>query len=162
MKKILPALLIVAFVVQLLVPAYMIWEKFDVLKTGEEVKIEVRPIDPYDAFRGRYVALGYDYELDYSDRYGKYGILEVNDEGFAKLVRVTDEKPKEGLYLVNDDDYYFHIPLDRYYMEEKLAPKAETMIDDANAYITVRIKGDKAVISGLYINDVRAEELLEG
>ena len=161
MKKYLLPLLIVVFVMQLLVPAYMIWEKYDVLRTGEEVKIKVRPIDPYDAFRGRYVALGYDYALDYSERRGQYGILAIGADGFAKLVRVTDEKPVGRLYLTGEDDTYFQIPMDRYYMEESLAPKAERKLSKgAQAYITVRIKNEKAVISRLYINGVPAEDYL--
>lgn len=160
MKKILLLLLIVAVIVQLFVPAYMIWERFDVLKSGDEVKIAVRPIDPYDAFRGRYVALRFDYDLDYSERNGQYGVLEVDENNFAKVVCVTKKKPDTGLYLVSDESHYFTIPLDRYYMEETLAPKAEAMLNNSQAYITVRIKGDKAVISGLYINNTKAEDLL--
>ena len=46
-------------------------------------------------------------------------------------------------------------------MEETLAPKAENMLsDEKEAYVTVRIKGDKSVLSGLFIEGRSVEELL--
>ena len=161
MKKTLLSVLIITIFVQILIPSYMIWGKYDVLKNGEEVKIKVAPIDPYDAFRGRYVSLWYDYDLGYEQRHGKYGILEIDEEGFASVKKVEKEQPKAGLYLISQSEDYFHIPLDRYYMEETLAPKAEEMISGENeAYVTIKIKGDKSVLSGLYIDGKPVEEIL--
>jgi len=161
MKKTLLYILILTAIVQIFVPSYMIWGKYDVLRNGEEVKIRVEPIDPYDAFRGRYVSLWYNYDLDYEQRKGKYGVLEVDGDGFATISRVDSERPDNELYLTGRDENYFYIPLDRYYMEETMAPKAESMLQgEKEAYVTVRIKGDKAVLSGLYIDGKPAEELL--
>ena len=161
MKKTVLLVLILAIIVQIAVPAYMIWGKYDVLKNGEEVKIKVAPIDPYDAFRGRYVSLWYDDDLSYEERQGKYGILEIGEDGFATVKKVVKEKPEDELYITSKDDDYFYIPLDRYYMEETLAPKAESMItEEKEAYVTIRIKEDKAVLSGLYIDDKPIEKLL--
>ena len=162
MKKNIITALIAAFILQLCVPLYMIWEKYDTLRTGEEVKIKVEPLDPYDAFRGRYVSLWYDIDLEYEERQGRYGILETGEDGFSVVKSVSKEKPENGLYLMGKDDGYFNIPLDRYYMEETLAPKAEeAMSGEVEAYITVRIKGDKSVISGLYAEGMPIEEYLK-
>ncbi len=162
MKKNVIIAVIIVFILQLFVPLYMIWEKYDVLRTGEEVKIKVEPIDPYDAFRGRYVSLWYDYELGYEERKGRYGILETGEDGFSVVKRVSNEKPENELYLMGKEEGYFYIPLDRYYMEETLAPEAEKVISGGvEAYITVRIKGDKSVISGLYAEGMPIEEYLE-
>ena len=161
MKKTLLSVLIITIFVQILIPSYMIWNKYDVLKNGTEVKIKVAPIDPYDVFRGRYVSLWYDNELEYLQRQGKYGILEIDEEGFAIVKKAVKKQPENGLYLTSKDDDYFYFPLDRYYMEETLAPKAEEMIsEENNAYVTVRIKGDKSVLSGLYIDGKPIEEVL--
>ena len=161
MKKTLLSVLIITILVQIFIPAYMIWGKYDVLKNGEEVKIKVAPIDPYDAFRGRYVSLWYENELSYEQSQGKYGILEIDEEGFATVKKVEKEQPKGGLYLTSKDEDYFYIPLDRYYMEETLAPKAEEMLSgEKEAYVTMRIKGDKSVLSGLYIDGKPVEEIL--
>ena len=91
MKKTLLSVLIITIFVQILIPTYMIWGKYDVLKNGEEVKVKVAPIDPYDAFRGRYVSLWYDNDLSYEQRQGKYGILEIDGEGFATVKKVEKE-----------------------------------------------------------------------
>lgn len=161
MKKTVLLVLILAIIVQIAVPSYMIWEKYDILKKGEEVRIKVAPIDPYDAFRGRYVSLWYEDDLTYEERCGKYGILEIDEDGFATVKKAVKEKPKDKLYITSKDDEYFYIPLDRYYMEETLAPKAEEMLsEDKEAYVTIRIKEDKAVVSGLYIDGQRIEKLL--
>lgn len=161
MKKSLLSILIITIVIQIFVPSYMIWGKYNVLKTGEEVKLKVAPIDPYDAFRGRYVSLWYAIDLSSAQRYGKYGILEIDEDGFAVVKSVVKEKPEGKLYLTSKNEDYFYIPLDRYYMEETLAPKAEKMLSgEKEAYVTVRIKDDKSVISGLYIEGKPAEEVL--
>ena len=161
MKKTLLSILIVTIVVQIFIPAYMIWGKYDVLKHGEEVKFRVAPIDPYDAFRGRYVSLRYEHDLSYGERQGQFGVLEIGEDGFATVKKVTREQPKGELYLVSKDEDYFNIPLNRYYMEETLAPKAEDMIsEEKEAYVTIRIKGDKAVLSGLYIDGNPVEKIL--
>ena len=139
MKKFLLTFLIIAAIVQLFVPTYMIWDRFDVLTTGQEVKIKVNPIDPYDAFRGRYVALRY--RLGEINRNGKYGVLKVDDDGFATVEMTVDEKPTEGIYLTSNNDNYFNVPFDRYYMEENMAPKAEKMVNSSDdVYIVVRVK----------------------
>ncbi len=161
MKKTILSILVLTIIVQIFVPVYMIWGKYDVLKNGEEVKIKINPIDPYDAFRGRYVSLWYNYDLSYEHRKGKYGILEVGEDGFAVVKKVVKEKPEDVLYLTSENENYFYIPLDRYYMEETLAPKAEKiLLGEKEAYVTVRIKEDKAVLSGLYIDGKPAEEIL--
>ena len=161
MKKVFLPILIITVIAQIFVPSYMIWEKYDVLKNGEEVKIKVAPIDPYDAFRGRYVSLWYDYDISYEQRQGKYGILDIDKDGFAVVKEAVKEKPENVLYLTGKNENHFYIPLDRYYMEETLAPKAEKALgENRNAYVTVRIKDDKSVLSGLYIDGKRAEEFL--
>lgn len=161
MKKTLLSVLILTIFVQILIPAYMIWGKYDVLKNGEEIKVKVAPIDPYDAFRGRYVSLWYDDDMTYEQRQGKYGILEIDENGFAVVKKVVNEKPEDELYLTSKNENYFYIPLDRYYMEETLAPKAEEMLSgEKEAYVTIRIKGEKSVLSGLYIDGKPIEQVL--
>ncbi|MBQ9985989.1 MAG: GDYXXLXY domain-containing protein [Oscillospiraceae bacterium] len=161
MKKILLPVLILALVIQLFVPSYMIWQRYDVLKSGTEVKFDIGLFDPYDAFRGRYVSIRVEDAIATSFVRGRYGILEIDENGFAKISRVESEPPKEGLYLISSEENYFSFPHNRYYMEETLAPEAEKVIGaSAEAYITVRIKNGKSVISGMYIGDVPIEEYL--
>ena len=162
MKKYLLVLISVLIAVQLLVPAYMIWNKYDIIRTGEEYIFSVSPVDPYDAFRGRYVSFWIDAEVNQK---GKYGILEVDDGGFAHIKNVTDIKPDGNAYLKDKDDGYFNVPIDRYYMDEKIAPVAESLAnefgDELAAYVTVRVKNGNCVVTGLYADGKRIEEIAE-
>jgi len=162
-KKLIIPLLIVAFAIQWCAPVYAIAHKYNILRTGEEFKFSVRPIDPVDAFRGRYVSLNS--PMGFSEN-GKYGALAVGEDGYAYVSEVMDDKPKSGPYVKNSGKYWFRLPIDRYYMEENLAPRAEALMRrsrfNGEAYVTVRVKNGELVISGLYVDGVAIEDILRG
>ncbi len=165
-KKLLLALAAVVIAVQLLVPGVAIIQKYTVLRTGVECKFKVYPVDPYDAFRGRYVSFSVmTGNLGIGEsRIGEYGLIEVGEDGFATISEVTKEKPQSGIYIKSDSDDWFDIPLDRYYMDEELAPRAEelTRFDSKKeAYVIVRIKDGKCVVSGMYIDGVPIEDVIK-
>ena len=56
-KKILLVLFILVAIVQISFSASMIINREITLKSGKQFKFRTAPVDPYDAFRGRYVAL---------------------------------------------------------------------------------------------------------
>ena len=159
-KWILPALIAV-IVVQLSAPAYMIYSKYDVLRTGEEFLFRVYPVDPYDAFRGRYVSLNASQAVSGQ---GRYGVIEVDADGFAFIAEVSGDKPASAHYVKSNDRSHFSIPIDRYYMDEKLAPEAETLTrrnaPGGEAYVTVRVKNGKMVVSGLFIDGMAIESII--
>lgn len=154
--------LIILIVVQLFVPIFMIANQYDILKNGEEVKFETKPVDPYDAYRGRYVSIWVDRN---TQQKGVYGLLSVDENGFAKVESIQDTKPESGLYIKSKDKKYYRLPIDRYYMDEKLAPKAERITQSTSkvqkTYVTVRIKNGKCVVSGLYVDDEKIEEYVK-
>ena len=156
--------------IQLITPLSMIIKRESVLKNGEQFKFKTAPVDPYDAFRGRYVAL----RIAEDNVSAPIGILlsngqsicahiAVDEQGFAKLTTVTTSKPQGVSYIqakvmyVSANKVQLDLPIDRYYMEEKLAPAAEKAYREHNirgkqdAYITVRIKSGDAVVENLYI-----------
>lgn len=163
MKKFLLPALIVIIIIQLFVPAYMIANRYYILNIGEEYKFRVNPIDPYDAFRGRYVSLYV--RVNATNTNGKYGTIVVDGEGFATINKVLKNKPKNAAYVKSSQKDYFRLPIDRYYMEEKMAPKAESIVRrrvrDKDAYVTVRVKNGDLVISGLYIDAVPIEDIIK-
>ena len=55
-RLILPLFILIA-AAQIAVPVYMIFLYEDILKNGVPVRLQARPIDPTDAFRGKYVRL---------------------------------------------------------------------------------------------------------
>ena len=160
--------LIAVIAVQLAVPIGMIANKYVILSTGKEFKFKVMPIDPYDPFRGRYVSLYVQLdEISWDDRYtGRYGLISTDNEGFAYISQITKDKPNTGEYIKSDSPKRFNIPIDRYYMDEKLAPQAEIITRTASrekekdAYVTVRVKNGALVVSGLYIDGVSIEDII--
>ncbi|MEW6173934.1 MAG: GDYXXLXY domain-containing protein, partial [Bacillota bacterium] len=159
------------------------------LKTGRQFKFRTAPVDPYDAFRGRYVAIGIENNaaIDYGAPEFKpgqkefagsrelkpgqrvYAHITVDAKGFASFSKVTANRPEGNAYIQTTVNFvmnepagskvYFRLPFDRYYMEEKAAPAAESAYrrysmnpERSNAYITVRVKEGFAVLEELYID----------
>jgi len=181
-NKLIIGLFLLLALVQIYVPFSMITKREDVLKHGEQFKFKTAPVDPYDAFRGRYVALrieeDYVAKQDTQDFYAGssvYAIIEVDSQGFAKFSSLTTYRPmgkayinaKTRYYYGAGDKIYLDLPFDRYYMEEKAAPAAEAAYrkhsqqGEQDAYIVVRAKDGFAVIEGLYVAGQRIEDLVD-
>jgi len=162
MKKILMAALAALIIIQLFVPISGIIKKFNILKTGAEFKFKVYPVDPYDAFRGRYVSLN---AQQRSNGSGKYGVIALDKDGFAEIIYISNNKPASGHYVTSIKRGWFTLPIDRYYMDEKFAPKAERLTQrreaGTEAYVTVRVKNGTLVVSGLYIDGVAIEDIIK-
>ncbi|MCL2498080.1 MAG: GDYXXLXY domain-containing protein [Symbiobacteriaceae bacterium] len=163
MNKYLKPALLLTIIIQLTVPTFMIASRYYILRTGEEYLFRVTPIDPYDPFRGRYVTLNITQRLWGQ---GSYGIIEVDQDGFATIVALTATKPENSPYLRSSQQGWFTSPVDRYYMNENFAPEAqrlfwqETRDSEKEVYVAVRIKNGELVISGLFIEGVAIEEIL--
>ncbi len=109
MKKIILASIITIFAIQIYVPLSIIIEKEDILKSGETLKFEIQPIDPYDPFRGKYLIVKVknkiyldDKKFDYSkfSRDQKvYAIIKKEKDGFCKFDSISLEKPKTKLFI---------------------------------------------------------------
>ena len=151
----------------------MIFRQEQILQHGRVFKFKTAPVDPYDAFRGRYVALRFTAETEAgksfadSSRHSLWVQFETDDKGFAKVKRVSTES------LTGDDVVAgmsgwggIHFPFDRYYMDEKAAPEAEAAYransrrEHENAYATVRILNGHAALEELYIDEKPIREFL--
>jgi uncharacterized membrane-anchored protein len=166
------SLFLCLFALQIAVPVYMIIHRENVLRYGKQYKFRTAPVDPYDAFRGKYVALKMQEDtapvLDNSQfLHGQklYALIEEDRDGFSKITGVLKNRPLRGDYIkarygYNDGSkIYLNLPFDRFYMDEKDAPLAESAYrtysrsDKQDAYILVRIKDGSAVIEDLFINN---------
>ena len=170
--------LVVVAVAQLAAPVTMILQHEMILRTGRAYKFRTRPVDPSDAFRGRYVQLGF--EQDHAPRQvhdevqpGREWFARVADgpDGFAVIQEVAAACPTQGDYFkvketwrgwgTNAGSVYFTLPFDRYYLEETKAPKAEQTYREqnrrnptnGNTYAVVRIKNGNAALADLYVAD---------
>lgn len=179
-RKIMLSALIAVVVIQLGVPLSMIIKREIALKNGRQFKFKTAPVDPYDAFRGRYVALGMEQnkvKSDSNEGWEKgqrvYVLLNENPEGFAELAGITREKPKSDNFIKVRVRYSYqgevqiNLPFDRFYMNEKDAPKAETAYrkhssrEQRDAYVTVRVLDGFAVLEDLYVGGVPVSDFLK-
>jgi len=149
-KKILLCCLIGLIVLQVLIPGLTISRHYNTLRNGSDYKFIVMPYDPYDPFRGRYVELR-PAELTYYT----YSVLGRDARGYATVLPESgQDMPKSGEYIKN-------LQLNRYYMNEQMAPIAEriqqNLSDDDVMYLLVKVKDGHYVIEGLYLNDISIE-----
>lgn len=173
----------VVAVVQLAVAGGAIVKSELALRTGEAFRFRIQPVDPVDAFRGRYVAIRFAVDrapaaddLDVKPGKQVFLPLEIDGDGYAVLGQASVEKPVSGPYLrlraggiYPDEDgnrfVWVSMPFRRYYMDEDLAPEAERAVwrgrrGQREASVSVRVRGGVGVIEDLYIDDVPIHQWL--
>ena len=171
------------------VPSWMVLRYERALAQGEPVKFRCAPVDPYDPFRGRYVALGFgaaQNNIPVSDdddehpRHGQrvYALLEIQEDGFVRITSVQRKPPRKGLYFAAKVRNFegrgkanLWLPFDRYYMKEQVAPEAERRYRESirrvesgvppDTYVLLRVHKGLAAIEGLYIEGESIEALLK-
>lgn len=179
-SRLIIGLFLCASFIQIVTPLSMIAKRESVLKNGEQLKFKTAPVDPYDAFRGRYVALHVKEDSvpvikESTLNIGQtvYALIHIDDQGFAKFTTVTTKRPSGKSYIqtkvrgASEGRVYLDLPIDRYFMEEKAAPAAEriyqqhTQRGKQDAYVTVRIKDGFAVLESLYVGGQRIEDAVK-
>jgi uncharacterized membrane-anchored protein len=172
-------LLLALFAIQLAIPGYMIFEQNQILKQGKVYKFKTRPIDPYDPFRGRYVTLSYDINVEpvpSNETFNRgdwvYAILDKNDQDFAVFSELVSEEPESGKDFIelevgwgdSERGYYVRVPFNRYYASEKTAPNIERAVwnrqEVENVYAQVSVLAGKATLKELYVNDMPIRDFL--
>ncbi|MEF3077716.1 GDYXXLXY domain-containing protein [Winogradskyella poriferorum] len=169
-------LFLVMILVQLFVPAKMIFDRENVLKTGVTYKFKTQPVDPNDPFRGKYITLNYEMDSaktnDATWEQGKTILvyLEKDSLGYAKVHSVSKgQKSTDRDYVEatvswnygNSNTVNFELPFNRFYMEESKAKPAEDIYRKYNrqgnnkseTYALVAVKNGNAVLKDVYIND---------
>ncbi|HSR87689.1 MAG TPA: GDYXXLXY domain-containing protein [Pontiella sp.] len=189
MKK--PACIIMGILIiaQFAVPVSMIRNRETILNEGGLFRFKTQPIDPADPFQGRYVRLGFEQnyircpeEMKWEVHYRQpiYALLGTDQDGFACFTGWSSTRPAQGAYLKsrflwekysrpNDDSkrqfegLMIEMPLDRFYMDEAKAPRAERLVRDAtrttNCWANIRILDGKAVIEDVMVEGRSIREL---
>ncbi|MGA2221651.1 MAG: GDYXXLXY domain-containing protein [Verrucomicrobiia bacterium] len=186
-SRVILAVFIAVAIAQVIVPVRMIARRETTLRLGRTYKFRTAPVDPYDAFRGRYVWLGYEQnrarwsgESEPGSFRTAYALVEEGRDGFAVINQVMPQPPKSGDYVKVGRVYrdwqtnsvvHFSLPFDRYYMEETKAPKAEHAYREHlnrrgqtndNTYAVVRIKSGEAVLEDVYVDGKPIAEFIRG
>jgi uncharacterized membrane-anchored protein len=181
--KLIFGLFVAVSAVQLATPLGQIWKYEDALRTGRPYKFLTAPVDPYDAFRGKYVALNYAYTWTtlreghtISPRGSAYITLRQNENGFARFGDLTVEPPPSGDYvrveywITGTNNATFRLPFDKFFLEESKAPKAERAYREnasrrgqtgGQTYVLVRVKDGRGVIEDLFIDDESIREYIK-
>jgi len=157
---------LVAFA-QLAVPASLIWKREQTLRHGSVWKFRTAPVDPVDAFRGRYVALQFEAETQEITPPPNVGsgetvfvTLKQNAVGFAEIDQVSLTKPSaDDFFEAQLSGKTVALPFDKYWVTERDAPAAEAAYrnlsrrDNQNAFVTVRVFRGDAAIEQLYLDN---------
>jgi len=183
-KIILLVIFVLVAIAQLYVPAKMIWDKEEVIETGNVYLFETAPIDPTDPFRGKYITLSF-----VDDRYkvtdntqwqsGEHIYVSItkNATGVASIESVSKTRPNSGLdyfqasvrYVTGAEEPTLTIefPFDRYYMEESKAYEAEVVYRESRrdtsvtAYAVVKVKAGQSVLEDVMINGISIREVVK-
>lgn len=177
MKKLRLVIFAVVALAQITVPASMIWKRQRTLREGQLWKFRTAPVDPVDVLRGRYLTLRFMAEefssaepLPGGDYV--YVTLKQDADGYAVVDRVSD-LPAAGNNVVRVENYGQYdgkgrigFPFDEFWVTEANAPAAERAYlahsarNQADAYVTVRVRSGDAAIEELYIADQPLREFL--
>lgn len=172
MKKNVIVILLAVSAIQLATPAYMLAGRERTLREGEVFRFQTAPVDPYDAFRGRYVALsvgtstvpwdGGEHRRHRRDE--AYVTLGVGPDGYATPLRASRTRPDEGAYVranvwggVGATNVQVRLPIDRYYLPEDEAPAAErayrehSRATNRQAEVVVRVRKGDLVVEDLLV-----------
>jgi len=158
-------------VVHVGVPLSMIQRREQALRKGDRFLFKTEPVDPYDAFRGRYVALRVADRVpvkkirEFARGQKVYVLVETGADGFSSFSGIATEPPDDVPYMTTRIRYahyggtnvQVHVPFDRYYMNERLAPEAERLYREHSrpgkhdAHIAVRVRHGFAVLEELHV-----------
>ena len=157
MSRIRLSLFLTLCAAQLAIPLAMAYRYERTLREGTVYRFHTEPVDPVDAFRGRYVAIRLRLvappQPAGDDRWGTayYVVLGQDAQGDAIVRALSKDRPQEGDWLhgtLGEDVYEewsrppeeapperppllgtrVELPLDRYYMEEGKAPQADRAV----------------------------------
>jgi len=181
MKKYILIVFIITAIAQIAVPVQMIVQRETTLRNGELFLFETAPVDPFDAFRGRYVALnftqGSQTVKDMKFKRGSYIYMTVaaDEDRVATLSEPSETKPS-GVQCLKvrvrscwSDKLRLSLPFDRFYMDEYKAKDAEDLYRKRNSrrsgkgskcYAKVRILNGFAVLEDLIIDGKGIKEIL--
>ena len=183
-KKVLFIGFLLIAIVQLYVPAKMIYDQEVVLLNGNEYKFKAAPIDPNDPFRGKYITLRFEATTFLVQNINEWAIndevfvqIQNDTAGFAQIKNVSKKRPGNDpdyikakiAFLMEDGKVNMRIeyPFDRFYMEETKAQAAEDMyresiVDSTQvAYALVNVRNGEAVIRDVMINGTSISDLVK-
>lgn len=179
-KRIIIILFVIVAIIQLTIPANMIYQHEKILRSGTQLKFKIEPIDPSDPFRGQYLEIKFDQDTihiarinDWNSGEDIYVQFKVDStKGFAHIVKISREKPqsqndyvKAKVGYVYDQTLRIKYPFEKFYMDEFKAPKAEraysklTQHTATDCYAIVNVIDGEAVLNDVVLNGKSIREI---
>ncbi len=181
MRNLRLIIFILVALAQLAVPASIVWTRGQTLAYGRVWKFKTEPVDPTDAFRGRYIALRFAAEkaratpqplITVASSAPIFVTLKEDSEGFAQVDQISTERITGDNVIQVENGYWsdgwqrVRFPFDKLWVAEKIAPQAEQAYREnsrrgkENAFVTVRVRNGDAALEQLYIDDKPLAEYL--
>ena len=176
-KRLLRIFFVLMILAQIGVPAYMIYSKNQIIRSGETYKFKLQAIDPTDPYRGKYIILNpierrYQHDTESDDINGEaYATFKTDSLGYASISKIYSSRPSTphylevNLYSRRGNISYIKYPFNRYYMNEHKARPAETLVGEISesskiCYAEVAVyKGQHSLLS-VKIDGIDIEELV--
>lgn len=157
MKKIiLLASMVVVIVAQVFLLGQFFVNRYDIILGGDTFKFLVDDVDFGNAREKGYIEINLRKNVS---GIGNYGIINIDENGFAELANVAVQKPNYGAYIESVGDTIYEFPFDKYYINPFIGySKKLTLPEDYNSYIVVRIKDAKAELLRMMIDDKEVEK----
>lgn len=168
-------------VLQLAIPARMIFDREFLLSSGKPYKFLVRPMDPVDYIKGSYLDLSFSedsFNLPNDDTWhyndAVFIHLAMDSAGFARVTDISRQAPPDNgntdyvaakISFVYDDHVTIKYPFDRFYMPEEKAQQADKnfqslRIDSTKkVYALVKIWKGEAVLKNVFVNAVPLSDI---
>lgn len=173
-------------VIVLAVPVYLMLSSESMLNEKDEhvFKFRLRPIDPHDMMRGKYIRLQYngaeyialkDTNEKINPGDAVYVTVKRDSIGFAQFDEASLKVPATSNYFSTKVGYTMRgrifgrgvsilVPFDRYYLQEEFAQQAEDAYRElartSEMYVLVVIKNGDYVIKELYVDDTPLPQYL--
>jgi len=172
------AVLIILLAGQAAFPVFTIIKSELALNSGAEYKFLVRPADPYDPFRGRYVTLMFENSTAKAFAVLKYnemadGVLSVDNDGFSYVSELHRHKAVKsndtvvsvritGKTLKNAETRFEYLN-NKLFMNEKIAPAVDRAMRayKGKIYVKASMKNGDMILKGLYFDGVEASEYVK-
>lgn len=155
----------------LAVPLGMVGMHEWALTHGQAFNFPLQIVDPADPFRGRYLALNFKYSTaavpeGMAVRPGveAYALVQEDGDGMSHFTELRQEPPADQPYIkvkvrriLKDGRADLKTPLDRFYLNERLAPAAEKAYaralrqDKREAWAVVRLWRGMAVLEDVMV-----------
>ena len=175
---------VIVALAQLYIPAKMIYNHEATLSEGEKYKFKLRPIDPSDPVRGKYIVLHFENRtvdrptgVDWKREETIYLVPTRNDEGYAEIDTFYKEPPEgsvdyfpakmDGIPYNDSTKMRIEYPFKRYYLKETKARAAEDAYDDArweakeDTYAVVYVKDGQAVLKDVKLGGISIDKIVQ-